>query len=153
MTDSMQKMLDDIRKLETRAREADAAYSTRIFKSLADRIEAMMNEPVAIVIGKPGDNGGYVHWNPSGTMFKPENKLSIAPPDQTKRIEELERELAEVKKDAKRYQWLRVSVMSLSCADDDTDMGNFGFDCDQGPLVLDKAIDAALSQQEGKKND
>jgi len=171
MTDSMQKIVNEMRAVEKKEREADALYSTLILKDLADRIEATMKEPVAIVSAKNYPEhrimivGDGVHcWTRVGEKFAlflkqdidPGTPLFLAPPDQTKRIEELERELADVKRDAYRYRHMRSYF-------DDNWSGVYFYKKSNGSFTLkqfelldkavDEAINAALSQQEGEKND
>jgi len=115
MISDLQKIADEVRE---RARNlSELAFDEEAFdwKNVADRIEAELAKA-----GKPfaylcdGDVTAAEPFKEElrtiGYFGVPENvsiPLYLVPPDQTKRIEELERKLAEVKKDAERYRYLR----------------------------------------------
>lgn len=61
-----------------------------------------------------------------------------------------ERKSDERDKDAERYRWLKEYAMWISCADDDSEAGNFALgEEDDDMETLDAAIDSALAATKG----
>ena len=61
-------------------------------------------------------------------------------------VTSLTQQLEEAKRDAERYRWIRGHAMTIFCSDGDTVSGNFVFDCDDKPDVLDMRTDEAIKE-------
>jgi len=107
-----------------------------------EQVERLFLEAIA------HDATGRHCLNPSKVRLWLEPILATVKKEDRKRIEELERELAEVKRDAKRYRWLVKNRAGWFWK-----MLSYHPNKSAEKSTFDEAIDAALSQQEGESDD
>lgn len=121
MTDSMQKIVSEMRANYDVSNEPE---TWKLILEWADRLEKMMKEPVAHAPFSERGEGLAIHF-PHFRLPAPDGwtPLYLAPPDQTKRIDELEK-------------CVTFFASVIKSGESWTD------ECE-------KAINAALSQQEG----